>query len=376
LTTRTLLALALLATTSAAAMAGDALYIDKDGVVHIEKLRVKTIAGAESLEAATITGVASLDAKSITGVDTLDAKTITGVASLGAAKITGVGSLDAAKITGVGSLDAKTITGVQTLSAASITGVQSLGAREIKGVGLLQAQEINSGRLNAGVMTVGDKWTISADTVGAMTMSLPNPILKQPITVPLPAFNKSSVLRFANIEGASLDIIATKGRDALLLVDGRSWLSGGSVSSPAANTTPTYTWDRSASRLKRDIEALGTVGPRVDALRPVRYKWRELEHQPEGGGAQVGFIADDVQPLFPDLVETGPDGFLRLDYAHMTAVLAKGLQEARAELALARSQLAAERARIDALAARLETLERRTADAGSFGAEAPGIALD
>jgi hypothetical protein len=365
LTTRTLLALALLATTSVAAMAGDALYIDKDGVVHIEKLRVKTIAGAESLEAATITGVTSLDAKSITGVDTLDAKTISGVASLGAAKITGVDSLDA-----------KTISGVQTLSAASITGVQSLGAREIKGVGLLEVQEINSGRLNAGVMTVGDKWTISADTVGAMSMSIPNPILKQPMTVPMPAFNKSSVLRFANIEGTSLDIIATKGKDALFLVDGRAWLSGGTIFNPPASATPSYTWDRSDSRLKRDIEALGTVGPRVDALRPVRYKWRALDHRPGGGVAQIGFIADDVQPLFPELVETGPDGYLRLDYAHMTAVLAKGLQETRAELALARSQLAAERARIDALAARLEVLEQRTVDAGPFGAEPPGIALD
>lgn len=100
--------------------------------------------------------------------------------------------------------------------------------------------------------------------------------------------------------------------------------------------------EHSDRRLKTDVETLGPVSNPLNALRPVRFHYKENTGHPTG--EQLGLIAQDVQKVFPNLVRKGRDGFLSLAYPKLAAVLVKGLQE--------------QRARIDALEKKADRLDR------------------
>jgi hypothetical protein len=82
-------------------------------------------------------------------------------------------------------------------------------------------------------------------------------------------------------------------------------------------------------RLKTGILPLPTLLEKVLQLQAVNYYWRpDLQMQPAfGNQQQVGFIAQDVQKLFPELVKTDANGYLTIDYEKMTPILVKALQE-------------------------------------------------
>jgi hypothetical protein len=46
-----------------------------------------------------------------------------------------------------------------------------------------------------------------------------------------------------------------------------------------------------------------------------------------GTQTEIGFIAQDVQPLFPEVIAVNQDGTLALNYAHLVSPLTKAIQE-------------------------------------------------
>jgi hypothetical protein len=62
----------------------------------------------------------------------------------------------------------------------------------------------------------------------------------------------------------------------------------------------------SDERLKENIEDLPSQLANIFALRPVEFDYKN------GAGHQIGFIAQEVQEIYPDLVGDGADGFLTL----------------------------------------------------------------
>lgn len=62
----------------------------------------------------------------------------------------------------------------------------------------------------------------------------------------------------------------------------------------------------SDERLKENIEDLPSQLANIFALRPVEFDYKD------GAGHQIGFIAQEVQEVYPDLVGEGKDGFLTL----------------------------------------------------------------
>jgi hypothetical protein len=94
----------------------------------------------------------------------------------------------------------------------------------------------------------------------------------------------------------------------------------------------------SDERLKENIENLPSQLANVMALRPVEFDYKAT------GGHQIGFIAQEVQAVYPDLVAEGDDGYLTLaGFDKNTARLIKAIQE--------------QQAIITALTARVEALE-------------------
>jgi hypothetical protein len=83
----------------------------------------------------------------------------------------------------------------------------------------------------------------------------------------------------------------------------------------------------SDSRLKENIVNLPSQLANIMALRPVEFDYIESE----GGGHQLGFIAQEVQAIYPDLVGERKDGMLTLsDMNKNDARLIKAIQEQQA----------------------------------------------
>ena len=81
----------------------------------------------------------------------------------------------------------------------------------------------------------------------------------------------------------------------------------------------------SDERLKTNIVSMESKLDVVNRINPVYYEFKDQRTHP--AGRQIGFIAQEIQPLFPELVKTGEGGFLSVDYAKMTVVLLQALKE-------------------------------------------------
>ena len=93
-------------------------------------------------------------------------------------------------------------------------------------------------------------------------------------------------------------------------------------------------------RLKENITDLPSQLANITALRPVEFDYIESE----GGGHQLGFIAQEVEEIYPDLVGERQDGMKTLSgMGKMEARLIKAMQE--------------QQAIIEALTARIDALE-------------------
>lgn len=96
----------------------------------------------------------------------------------------------------------------------------------------------------------------------------------------------------------------------------------------------------SDSRLKENITDLPSQLDNIVALQPKEFDYIESE----GGGHQIGFVAQDVEEIYPDLVGEREDGMKTLSgMGKMEARLISAIKELKTEL--------------DAAKARIETLE-------------------
>jgi hypothetical protein len=104
------------------------------------------------------------------------------------------------------------------------------------------------------------------------------------------------------------------------------------------------------------VDALDAVGK----LKPVTFLWKAAKDDGMKG-RQIGFIAQDVQPVLPDVVLTANDAAktLGIKYDSLIPVLTKALQEQQAEIAELHVTDDNEAAQIKALSARLDALESK-----------------
>jgi len=94
----------------------------------------------------------------------------------------------------------------------------------------------------------------------------------------------------------------------------------------------------SDSRLKENIVEISPQLANIMALRPVEFDYIASE----GGGHQIGFIAQEVQAIYPDLVGERADGMLTLsDMNKNDARLIKAIQEQQALITSLTARIAA-----------------------------------
>lgn len=204
-------------------------------------------------------------------------------ASTDATAITGTGALNAGSITsGFGAINIGT--DAITAGAASFTSMASSGA--VSGT-----TGTFSGAVSGTTGTFSSNVTSSANFLSSTTTAL------------LATSAAGSVFLRPNGAGSTSGQVALASTGALTV-----------------NGAITATGDITAGsdkRLKKNIKKLSRdwAADAVRNVNPVSFKRRKTN------APGIGFVAQDVQAWYPELVTEGEDGFLRLAYGNMVAVL-------------------------------------------------------
>lgn len=84
----------------------------------------------------------------------------------------------------------------------------------------------------------------------------------------------------------------------------------------------------SDSRLKTDIQPLSSALDSIVRLQGVSYRMKD----PQTGGRKfIGLVAQDVEPVFPEMVSTDDNGFKQLDYGAFVSPLIEAVKELKAK---------------------------------------------
>jgi hypothetical protein len=138
----------------------------------------------------------------------------------------------------------------------------------------------------------------------------------------------------------------------------------------------TGSWSNlSDERLKKDISPLADALGRVLALRGVSFTWRrdEFPEQHLNDGPQIGFIAQEVEPVLPEVVTTDPQGYKAVDYSKLTPVLVEAIKQQQEEIARQAQTIEAQQAQIEELKAALADRHARQAEVEALAARLAAI---
>ncbi len=113
----------------------------------------------------------------------------------------------------------------------------------------------------------------------------------------------------------------------------------------------------SDARYKEKIEPINNAHQLVEQLNGVFFNWKTEEFQHKGfdNNRQIGFIAQEVEAILPELVATDEDGYKSVDYAKITAVLVQAFKEQQEEI----EQLKAENEKYAELEEKIILLEEK-----------------
>ena len=88
---------------------------------------------------------------------------------------------------------------------------------------------------------------------------------------------------------------------------------------------------------------------KILTLRGVNYNWR-LNEFPEKNfseGNQIGFIAQELEKIYPELVFTDKDGYKSVDYSRLTPILVEAIKDLSAEVQRTKTELANRNAKLE-----------------------------
>ncbi|BAT22664.1 hypothetical protein [Yellowstone lake phycodnavirus 3] len=154
--------------------------------------------------------------------------------------------------------------------------------------------------------------------------------------------------------------------------------SGGGVRYVQVDNNGTVSYLASDARLKTNITPISYGLDAVLQLNPVTFNWKDSNV----GGAytDMGFIAQEVEPIIPEVVRVDSDGVYSLNLPNINAVLTKAIQELSTKNTDLEAKLQTAQNDIDLLESRLAAIEaligtNTSADTGSAptGTRAEGL---
>jgi hypothetical protein len=156
----------------------------------------------------------------------------------------------------------------------------------------------------------------------------------------------------SNATNSSFSIFSSKGNGNVLRLsgDGNSYFSGAVFTSCGMPSCSDF-------RYKKDINNLNNTLNNIMKIRGVSYyfKYDEFKDKNFNRQKQIGFIAQEIESIFPELVFTDEQGYKSVDYAKITPVLVEAIKELKHEIDLLRTENQNLKAEVDG---RLDKLEK------------------
>jgi len=142
--------------------------------------------------------------------------------------------------------------------------------------------------------------------------------------------------------------IGTTNPGYTLTVNGTAWCTSG-------------TWTGSDLRWKKNISSLNNALERILSLQGVVYEFKTTEY-PEMGfesGKQIGLVAQELENIFPELVNTNINGFKAVAYDKLSVVLVEAIKEQQQQIESYKSQLQTLQEKVDKIEELLATSSER-----------------
>ena len=112
------------------------------------------------------------------------------------------------------------------------------------------------------------------------------------------------------------------------------WYIGAGGSAPLAKLTTAGTWTNASDiRIKKDIKDIKYGLCTILKLSPKSYKLKQ------DGSEKIGFIAQEIKDIIPEVVYGKDDEFLTLDYSSMVSILVKAIKEQQEQIDLLKQKI-------------------------------------
>ena len=113
-----------------------------------------------------------------------------------------------------------------------------------------------------------------------------------------------------------------------LTVNGTTWCTSGA-------------WSASDIRWKKNIKPLQNSLDKIIELRGVEFEWKVDEYKEMNfeKGKKIGFIGQEVEKIFPEVVSTDQNGYKSLSYANLTALLVEAIKAQQKEIEELKSKI-------------------------------------
>jgi hypothetical protein len=107
-------------------------------------------------------------------------------------------------------------------------------------------------------------------------------------------------------------------------------LSGTGIRSVYSDGSGRLTNTSSDASLKENVAPIAQGLDAVMQLNPVSFNWINVDEN--GPQREIGFLAQEVQSIVPEVIGVNSEGTLSLDYPKLVAVLVKAIQELNVKL--------------------------------------------
>ena len=134
--------------------------------------------------------------------------------------------------------------------------------------------------------------------------------------------------------------------NAGLYINGGSWMRTGDIRSAIfydVNNTAFYLdasstgtslnvagdvvgYSSSDIRYKDNVKPIENALDKIDKIKGYTFEWNELSHK-QTGKKDIGVIAQEVEEILPEIIDTRSDGYKAVDYPKLTALLIQSVKE-------------------------------------------------
>jgi hypothetical protein len=213
-----------------------------------------------------------------------------------------------------------------TAAPVSLVDIRTTSGSQTLITGMSNTNGIFNLRLGTSIVGYGNGGSVTFVSAGGSdTATIKGTYTNSPSNGGLLEFqnhNGSSLATRMAINGSNVGI-GTTSPGYTLTVAGTAWVTSGS-------------WSGSDIRWKKNVSTLSTTTSldKILKLNPVTYKWKTDEY-PEmkfSDGVQLGFIAQDVENIIPEVVTTDNNGYKGISYEKIVPVLTSAIQEQQKEI--------------------------------------------